>query len=193
MVRLAALLAPLLLFACLGRTPSPVFYTLSAVVPSEGALVGDEAPTLAVGPASLPSYLDRPQIATRTGNRVSYDEYRRWAAPLESELLRVLGANLGALMLTDRVAIYPTEPRVPVDYRVALQVERFDGAPGDDVVLQARWSITRPRAANAVAIGFSQIRQPVSGGGDDAYVDAYSDAVGALSREIAERMRGLPR
>ncbi len=189
--RVAAGLALLMLSSCLGRTPAPVFYTLSAVIPPAAAGANDDPITLAVGPATLPSYLDRSQLVTRVGNRLSYDQYRRWAAPLESELLRVLGADLGALLHTDRVAIYPTEPSVAVDYRVLLQVEQFDGSPGSEVVLQARWSITRPRAEKPAAIGFSKIHQPAPGGDGDRFVQAHSEAVGALSREIAARLRSL--
>ena len=189
--RIAAAAALLVLSSCLGRTPAPVFYTLSAVVPPVAVEADDDPIALAVGPATLPSYLDRPQLVTRSGNRLSYDQYRRWAAPLESELLRVLGADLGALLRTDRVVIYPTEPRFAVDYRVSLQVEQFDGSPGADVVLQARWAITKPRAEKPAAIGFSKIHQPAPGGDDDGFVQAHSEAVGALSREIAARLRSL--
>jgi len=189
--RVAAALALLVLSSCLGRTPAPVFYTLSVVVPPVAAGADDDPITLAVGPATLPSYLDRPQLVTRVGNRLSYDEYRRWASPLESELLRVLGADLGALLRTDRVAIYPTQPRLAVDYRVLLQVEQFDGSPGSEVVLRVRWSITQPRAKKPAAIGFSKIHQPAPAGDEDGFVRAHSEAVGALSREIAARLRSL--
>jgi uncharacterized lipoprotein YmbA len=193
--RVAAACALVLVTGCLGRTPRPVFYTLTPAVPPPVLNASDDPIMLAVGPASLPSYLDRPQIATRTGARVSFDEYRRWAAPLESELLRVLGANLSGLLRTDRVAIYPTEPRFAIDYRISLQVERFDGSPDGDVVLQARWAIMQPRALQAAAIGFSDIRQAVDGSDDDAFVQAHSAAAGALAAEIAERLgtlTGLP-
>ncbi len=190
--RTAGALVLLSLAGCLSRTPVPVFYTLTAVEPPVAAGAGSDGLALAVGPASLPRYLDRPQIVTRQGNRVSYAEYRRWAATLESELLRVMGANLGSLLRTNRVVVYPLEPRFPVAYRVTVQVEQFDGNPGDAVVLQARWAIARPRASEPAAIGSSEIRQPVASAGDDDFVQAHSEAVGALSREIADRIRSLP-
>jgi len=188
--RTAGAVVLLLLAACLGRTPAAVFYTLTPVEPATGA--GADGVALAVGPAVLPSYLDRPQIVTRQGSRVSYAQFSRWAAPLESELLRVMGANLGSLLRTDRVVVYPAEPRFPVAYRIRLQVEQFDGGPGGEVVLQVRWAIARPRSSEPEVIGASEIRQPVASAADDDLVQAHSEAVGALSREIAERIRSLP-
>ena len=165
--RTAGALALLLLAGCLSRTPVPVFYTLTAVESPIAATAETDGPALAVGPASLPRYLDRPQIATRQGSRVSYAPYNRWAATLESELLRVMGANLGRLLRTERVVVYPAEPRFPVAYRVTVEVEQFDGDPGGGVVLRARWAIARPRASKAAAIGSSEIRQPVASADDD--------------------------
>ncbi|MBW2281512.1 MAG: membrane integrity-associated transporter subunit PqiC [Deltaproteobacteria bacterium] len=190
--RAAGIVAGLLLTGCLGRTPAPVFYTLTVVEPTvTTAAGGADGPVLAIGPAILPSYLDRPQLVSRQGNRVSYAQYSRWAAPLESELLRVMGANLGSLLRTNRVVVYPAEPRLPVAFRIRLQVEQFDGSPGGEVVLNVRWAIARPSSKEPDVIGASEIRQPVAGSEDDDLVDAHSQAVGALSREIAERIRSL--
>ena len=190
--RTTGVFALLLLAGCLSRTPVPIFYTLTPVEPAVAAGAGADGPALAVGPASLPRYLDRPQIATRRGNRVSYAEYTRWAATLESELLRVMGANLGSLLRTTRVVVYPAEPNFPVAYRVTVQVEQFDGQPGGEVVLQARWAIARPRASEPAAVGSSEIKQSVASTDDGDFVQAHSEAVGVLSREIADRIRSLP-
>ena len=184
-------MALLLLSGCFTRTPKPVFYTLTPVAPPTAMEQNEDMLTLAVGPATLPLYLDRPQIATRQGNRLAYDEYRRWAASLESELLRVMGANLASMLETERVAIYPTQPRFDVSYRIALQIERFDGDPKSEVTLQVRWALRKPRVDEPASIGFSEIVVPVTGGDYDGYVDAHSEAVGALSRDIAARIRSL--
>ena len=69
---------------------------------------------------------------TRSGeNRLVYDESHRWGGSLEQDFLRVLGENLALLLNTERVAVYPIDPTFPIAYRVALDVQQFDGRPAD--------------------------------------------------------------
>jgi uncharacterized lipoprotein YmbA len=147
---------------------------------------------LAVGPAHLPRILDRTQIVTRaSANRLEISEFQRWGGPLDRELLRVLGDNLGRLLGTDRVSVYPAEPAFPVDYRITLEVQQFDGVPGEAVTLRSRWTILEPRESKAVGVGQFELRQPTEGGGYEALVAAHSEAIAALSREIAAALEEL--
>jgi uncharacterized lipoprotein YmbA len=191
----ASALGLLILAGCLGRSPQTTFYMLTPLPPD--ASVASAAPgggrALGVGPARLPRYLDRPQIVTRRGSQLSYDELHRWAGSLESELLRVLGANLALLLGTERVAVYPAEPRFPDAIHVVLEVDRFDGERGEAVTLQARWILTAEGRGEPLAVGTSTLSEPVRSRRSEDLVAAHSAALAALSREIAERIRSLDR
>ncbi len=189
-LRITIVLGLLALTCCLGRTTPPAFYTLSPMEPAADTASGN-GPAVGVGPARLPSYLDRPQIVTRRESRLHYDELHRWAGSLESELLRVLGSNLARLLGTDRVAVYPAEPPFPLAMRVVLEVERFDGVPGKSVTLQARWFLVGDTRDEPLAVGNSDIRVSVASGDYEDLVAAHSSAVAILSREIADRILGL--
>jgi uncharacterized lipoprotein YmbA len=189
----ACALGLLILAGCLGRSPQTTFYMLTPLTPdaSVASAAPGGGPALGVGPVQLPRYLERPQMVTRRGSQLSYDELHRWAGSLESEVLRVLGANLALLLGTDRVAVYPAEPRFADAIRVVLEVDRFDGERGEAVTLQARWILTTEGRAEPLAVGTSTLSEPVASRHSKDLVAAHSLALAALSREIADRIRSL--
>jgi uncharacterized lipoprotein YmbA len=90
----------------------------------------------------IPEYLDRPQIIIRAEDHViRLAEFDRWAEPLKENLTRVLAENLSSLLATDRIALFPWKGSKPMDYRIVVNVLRFEGAWGDDFILEARWTL----------------------------------------------------
>jgi hypothetical protein len=141
----------------------------------------------------LPGLLDRPQIVTRRGtDEIDRAEFDRWAEPLVNNVPRVLAENLAVLLKTDRVALFPWSPPRSVQYHVIVEVMRFDGAVGGDVVLDARWHILGADGKE-VAVNRSLLTQPTGGAGYPALVTAMSRALAVLSREIAGGIQALPR
>lgn len=176
---------------CLGTSPDPHFYTLNAISTAQGAALDGEPLGIAVGPIQLPRYLRRPQIVTRRGDyRLDYHERHRWAASLESETLRVLGANFSVLLATDRVAVYPLQGGFPLKYRVRMDVEQFDGELSGEMRLQVRWVIGPGDGGDALAVGYSRLAEQVGSRYEDL-VGAHSALLSALSHEITKRVREL--
>jgi uncharacterized lipoprotein YmbA len=183
----------MILTGCIGgRSPSVQFYNLSPMATASGAATADTGAAIAVGPVMFPRSLRRSQVVIRTGpNSVELDEFHRWAGSLESDFVDVLGSNLGALLSTDRVAVYPAEARFPLDYRVVLDVDRFDGTPGGTLVLKVRWAISAGDSGEALVVRQSMIQEPVAGDTVDALVQAHDAAVAQLSHQIADQIRSL--
>lgn len=181
------------LSACLGgRSPSVQFYNLSAI--EADSAVGDvgSEPAVGIGPAIFPKSLRRSQVVIRTGpNTVELDEFNRWSGSLSAEFLDALGANLGALLGTERVAVYPAEARYPLDYRITLDVDRFDGAPGGSLVLSVRWTVSGGDDETVLAVKQTRIETPVTGDSVADLVRAHDAAVADLSRRIADAIRAL--
>jgi len=168
-------------------TPAP-----DAPANPQGA-AGAGGPSIGVGPVRLPGLLDRPQIVTRRGaDEIDRAEFDRWAEPLGNNVPRVLAENLAAHLKTDRVALFPWNSARSVQYQVLVDVMRFDGAVGGDVVLDARWAILGADGKE-VAVNRSLLTQPTGGAGYQALVTAMSRALAALSREIAGGIQALPR
>jgi hypothetical protein len=186
---LAALLicAALVLAGC-ASTPPSRFYTLSAV--TETAPTASEI-SVAVGPVSVPAVVDRPEIVVTTGaNQVKLDEFNRWASPLQDHISRVVAENLVAMLGTPRVTQFPQNANADADYRVAIEVQRFDSTPGEAAVLDAVWTVRRAKDAQTKTAR-TTIREQTREKDYDALAAAHSRAVARLSQDIADMIRAL--
>lgn len=185
------LLLAAVLAGCVSRSPAPSLYQLTALAP-QTATAGAAALALAIGPAQLPRVLERSQILRRASDhRLEQSEFERWAGPLDRELLRVLGDNLARLLGTERISVYPATPPFPVDYRVTLEVQQFDGVLGEAVTLRARWMLLGGEHGRAVAVRQFERRQEVHGRDYEAFVRAHSEALAALGEAIAATLAEL--
>jgi len=194
------LLAPLLAAALLvsagcAQTPPTNFYILSSLPPeaAESLGTGGDKLSLGVGPATLPGYLDRPQVvALASSNKLELAEFHKWAEPLQENFLRVLAENLSILLTTDRVERLPMRRAVPIDYQVAVEMVRFDADLDGTALLVARWKILDRDGRKPLIMRKSSFTEPSLTGTDrEAVVAAMSRAVADLSREIAAELRVL--
>jgi uncharacterized protein len=182
-----------LLTGC-GSSPRETYYTLSAVGAMNSAAPGSVESTysVAVGPITLPEVVERPQLVLRVGpNEVTLVELHRWAGPLKSEIPRIIAENLAAYLDVKRVAAYPQSAGDNADYRVLVDVQRFDSTLGESVTIDALWTIKRV-SDGVMRTGRSSVKESSSGGSYDAVVAAHSRALATISREIAEAIRSFP-
>jgi len=183
------------LLACFGGAPKPNFYTLSAGAgPAAGPpIVSRPELGLAIGALEFPRYLDRPELVRRDGAyRLIVADAHRWGGSMRTDILRVVSDDLGRLLGTARVAVYPAEPRFPADYRVLLDVREFEAVSGGNVVLRVRWTIASAPDGAAIVVEESRVEQPVASSSYDDMVSAESAALGTVTRQIAERIAALP-
>jgi uncharacterized lipoprotein YmbA len=160
------------------------FYTLTS---TQVAPAGPNSmASVAIGPVSVPESVNRPEIVVQVGpNEVALDEFNRWAGPLPAEIQRVLMENLIPLLGTSRVFRYPQGPITSPDFRVQIEVLRFESAPGDAAILEVLWTV-RGKTEQTVKTGRTKSREPVPDKSYDALAAAHSRALGALSRDLAE-------
>jgi uncharacterized lipoprotein YmbA len=193
MMHRAASLAILCTLAALtaGCASSPShFYTLSATA-SPGSSVSKDS--IAVGPVSMPAAVDQPQIVVSTGtNQVTFDEFNRWASPLQDNVARVVAENLGAILGTPRVTLFPLTLNVEVDYRVQIEVRNFESVPGKLASLDAVWTVRRTKNGKSDT-GRTSVREPVQENTYDALAAAHSRALARLSQDIADSVSALDR
>jgi hypothetical protein len=137
--------------------------------------------------------VDRPQIVVNTSaNQVDVDEFNRWASPLQNDISRVVAENLGVLLGAPQVT---QSLGVESDFRVAIEVQRFESMPGESAILDAAWMVRRAKDGR-IETGRTTVRETVPQKGYDALVAAHSRAVGRLSQDIATAVRmldGAPR
>jgi uncharacterized protein len=174
-----------LVTAACSRSPRVTFYTLAPGAKAEAAASDRAVPKVSVGPVTLPEVVDRPQLVVRVAaNRVDILETHRWAEPLKSEIPRLIAQNLGRLLGSNRVSSYQQHAGADADYRVLVDIIRFESAPGETVTVEAIWTIRRV-AGGAPKTGHSLVREKVAGVGYDPLVAAYSRAVVGVSGDLA--------
>ena len=180
--------AAVLLAGC--RSPRVTFYTLNAAAtPAVAATPAGTPASIAVGPVTLPEMTDRPQLVLRVAaNRVEILEMQRWAAPLKSEIPRILAEDLAMQLHSNRVTAYPQNAGADAACRVQVDVQRFEAGPGKEVTVDALWSIRRT-GDQATKTGRSVIREPAGDGSYDALVAAYGRALAAVSHDIAQALQ----
>jgi len=188
-----ALATALALIAGCGTSPKERYYTLSAEEAPAGAAPAKAAYTVAVGPATVPAVVDRFGIVLRVeANRVEVNDLHRWAEPLRRAIPRVVASNLARELGTARVVVYPPGGSEVADYRVFLDLSRFESEAGKAVTIEMAWSIRRG-AGGELRTGSSVVREPVAGSGYELLVAAHSRALDTVSREIADALRAMSR
>jgi uncharacterized lipoprotein YmbA len=176
-----------------GTSSKETYYTLSSAAAVNGAtpVTGESGYSIAVGPITLPEVVDRPQFVLRAGpNEVSIVELHRWAGPLKSEISRTIADNLAADLKVRRVAAYPQSAGDNADYRVLVDIQRFESTLGESATIDALWTVKRV-SDGVLRTGRSTARESGSGGTYDALAAAHSRALTTISREIAEAIRSI--
>ena len=145
--------------------------------------------SLGIGPVRLPGYLDRQEIVTRVAqNKLDLSENDRWAEPLDENFTRVLAQNLSVLLRTDRIVIYPWPLDKKPNYRVEIEVLRFESnGAAQEAQLTARWTVINEGGFRApFNVKESRLVRPIKEKSTEASVAALSETVADLSREIAK-------
>ncbi len=181
----------LVVFAGCATSPASNFYTLSPVQAS-GQSQGADPILIAIDPVTVPELVDRPQIVSGLdANRVSIDEFARWAEPLKSQISRVLAADLAQRIPGAIVSSYPQ--RVDENaYRVSVDVQSFDSSADGTAMLAVIWSVRQPKREERIS-GRTVVHEPVSGPGYDALVAAHSRALASVAGDVAVAVRSAMR
>ena len=179
------LCASALIAAC-ASTPTN-FYTLESQ--SRPSAVTTRAITkkrlIGIGPLTLPALLDRKGIVTRTeNNSVQIAEFDQWAAPLQNNVIAVLSKNVATLQPNAIVRAYPWSVYGNVDYRVIIDITRFDMQLGKSANLEASWAIMEEKNHTIISNGQTKLQQPLN----DA---SYNSAAQGLSKLLSELSQQL--
>jgi uncharacterized lipoprotein YmbA len=170
---------------CGGSAPSR-FYNLDSTAAPDGAPAASY--TVMVGPVSIPAVVDRPQMVVQVSpNRLSFDEFNRWAGPLDEAIARVVAGNLSVLLGTPLVARAPLANFDPA-YRVTIDIQRFESIPGKSALIEAVWTV-RASAGGETRSGRTVASEPAQGEGFDALAAAHSRALAKVSGDIAAAIR----
>ncbi len=169
-----------------GSTPPSNHYQLDE--PAATRLSGiDRGIAVGVGPVILEPYLDRPQIVIRgAGHKLELSEFNRWSEPLKDSISRVIIVNLSNMLESTRVFQVPRRNKtIPLEFRIEIEIARFDGELGGDALLVARWTLYG-RQEKALLTKVSIISESSGGEGFDNLIAAQNRTLHKLSKEIVD-------
>jgi len=185
--RIAELISIPLVIAVAGCSTAPSrFYSLSSTASADGTVVMPAK--IAVGPVAIPASVDQPEFVVQVAaNQVHVDEFNRWVSPLSDGIARAVAGDLVVLLGTPEVASAELANFTP-DYRVTIEVQRFESSLGQAATLEAVWTVRKTKSGETRS-GRSVERQPVQGQSYDALAAAHSQALEKMSADIAAAIR----
>jgi len=196
---LAAIAAAATGCVSLKRTPEARFFVLRSVAEPPASSAADvRRGFVGVMPVRLPGHLDRPQLVTWAApGELRIDEFLRWGEPLETGFTRTLAENLATLLPEHFVARAPWRSSAVPRCRVVTELRVFGLQASGEVRLDGRWALLPARGEQPLARGTATLRRgPLVSGpaGVDpgAEVEAMSELIAELSREIAAAVRAFP-
>jgi len=162
------------------------FYSLDSTATADSSPAAHAS--VMVGPVTIPASVDQPEFVVRVAaNRVEVDEFNRWVSPLGDGIARAVAGDLVVLLGSPDVAAAQLANFNP-DYRVTIDVQRFESIRGDAAVVEAVWTV-RKTAGGETRSGRTVAREPVQGQGFDALAAAHSRALAKMSADIAAAIR----
>ena len=163
------------------------FYSLTALQASSN---NSSSLRIGVGPIEIPRLLNRPQIISRKNEtEIKMAESHQWGGSFKEELIQAITDNLSSLQKTDNIEQYPWKFSFKPNYQVRIDIERFDGELGKDIVLKARWRLLKNK--REILVKRTLIRTPISPANKsyNSYVKALSNTLITLSRQISAQIK----
>ena len=162
------------------------FYSLSSTSTADGTPATPAK--VMVGPVTIPASVDQPEFVVQVApNRVEVDEFNRWVAPLSDGIARAVAGDLVVLLGTPDVAGSQLANFTP-DYRVTIDIQRFETTRGQGVTVEAVWTVRKTAGGETVS-GRTVASETAQGQGFDALAAAHSQAIAKMSGDIAAAIR----
>jgi uncharacterized lipoprotein YmbA len=189
----ASMMLILILTGC-SISPPVKLYNLQPITLKAGEMAADKK-NLGIGPLDFPEYLKRSLIVIRnTDNQLSMQEFHRWAEPLDIATPKIIAANISELS-ADIFAVGNTysDKMLPLDYRLAGRVIRFDTDEAGQVKLSIQWWV-QDLHGQMLLPRYTQIytAQADNPQDMDSVVVAMSETLQQLSVDIVEKLNSLP-
>ncbi len=163
---------------------APIHYHTLAPAPVDAA--GGTPPSsygVAVVSVKIPAQVDRPELVVRQrSGEIALLENEQWIAPLAEELRTALSIEL-IRRLSSGDAHESTRDPPPITVRI--EIERFESAPGDYVLVTAFWRLRLNSAPRREVLACrTQVDERVPNG-IPALVRGHQQAVARIADEIA--------
>jgi uncharacterized lipoprotein YmbA len=187
-------LCAVVMSAC-SSTPATQFYVLQAVSqPTTEVLSNDKKPLIGVGPLTLPAVLGRTQIVSqKADNSIEIAEFHQWAAPLQESIIAVLSKNIATLQPNALIKAYPWSAYGNMDYRIIIDITRFDSQRGQSATLEASWSIMEEKKHTLIRSGQTKITKNLPDASYSSVAKVFSALLADFSQQLVLAIKQLPK
>lgn len=192
---LGIIVVPFLFLSACGTSQPAKFYTLTSVTfqqPMEKAVSAKKNVFIAIGPIEIPEYLNRAEIVTRADqNQLIVAEFDLWGGSIKTDISRVLIENIGFLLAGDEIAVVAWKTNMAEYYRIPIILNRFDAIPGSSLILKAQWAMFDKEGKIFLSYREITVTKPIKGSNYSSIVASMSEALGDLSKAIAESIKSV--
>lgn len=184
----AALLAVVLLAGCAGGGAATRFFIIDPVPAQPLRDAPGAALVVEILDLQVPQYLERPRIASRTGdNELVFSQSNQWGDNLRKNLARTMALNLSQLLDTPDVSSPYARSSSRPDFRVLVHIDEFERAADGHARVSARWQVVDGRSGDTLVTERVRLASPGPVGRDHAaIVQALRVLYGDLGRLVAE-------
>ena len=181
-------LAVLAFIAGCGSAQPPRYHTL---MPAPASTVRPPAPAGSLAwevlPVAIPAGVDQPQWVVRTvDGSLAVLEQERWIGPLGEEIRAAVADRL-----TQEVGAPAASAESRKRWRIRIDVQRFDSAPGREARLEATWTLSSDADAASALRCRGEFVQALATGGYLALTKGHQQAVTALADAIGSELKTL--
>lgn len=189
---LLSLMFGLVVLTGCARSPERQFYTLrTASQAIKAPEVTSPKRTLAISSISIPDSVDHNKMISRQpgSHRLEISEIHRWAEPLTTEIATVVADDLKGQFAETLVTTAGQNAGASApDFRLDLDITRFDGTLGSGIDIEAAWTV-RPPNNSPARNGQASIKAPSTGSDYEALARAYTEGLHRLARLIGNTLR----
>jgi uncharacterized protein len=176
----------LLMNSCSVLSPvkdTAIYHVLEPLLPERPLTLA--TPSIAINRSSIPAYLNRQQLITRSGGQLMISNLHLWGEPIEAAISRVTASNLSRL--TGSTCIQPVENFTAQDYTYLLELRiiRFDQDTSNHMILEGTWQL-QPVAGSVATRHYFRISTVVEDSQNiqKARVNGMNQCLEQLARKI---------
>ena len=146
--------------------------------------------TLGIGPVEIPGLLNRPQLVYRkNNNEIKISEENQWAgSSMREEIQKTLIERAIDVSGSQRIMYYPWPRDLWPEYEVRVRIERLDGTPGKEVILEAHWDLLTNKGKDLITSRKSRYEIAPDSKDFLAYVIAQQSLLSNLADEILKEI-----
>jgi uncharacterized lipoprotein YmbA len=170
-----------------GTTRPSQFYVLDATATPNA----NEAKNLhlGVGPILIPGYINRPQIATKSESaEIIYDEYARWAEPMDEMFARTLTQNITIASGSNSIINHPWSSNARLTNEITAKIIKFENNTDGDALLIVQWQLLNINDKQQAFSVFSEFRAAAKSSRYPDRVFALNETIKQFSEEIVSHI-----